>query len=1427
MITADPARRTALFQDVSARLDEGTPPEDRDLLRAFAAVVFPAMPDAIAFHIAPAEIAARLRRYFRFVVRAMPPEHQLYRGLPGIHVVVRNPDAEEEASAGSATGHHHEITIVETHTPDAPFIFESLKNFFQREGLRVFSALHPMFTVRRQWERIAWIGGATEDGSRELFCQFRIERVEAPDRLRRIEHQVYSLLKSVFLAVEDHREMRQGAADLAARLRGRDGQPASADQARAFLAWLFDDNFVHLGALHYAPGPDGTLHAAQDGALGVFKDPSLLPVVFPGLRERLQAHITPPPDDDRVLDVDYPTGVSAIHHLEPIDDIVVREWRPDGTLGGATLLLGRVAKSAFAAKAQDVPTLREKLDWMLEHAGALPNSHAHREMRAIFNYFPKRELFYADAASLQRTIEQMVHMSSDEEIVVTVRPGRGYEAVHIAFSDLRYSRRVEEELKGTLAAAFGPVSFSAWGDCGTTGVLVYYFDASTLEHPLDAGRVRDLVRAAITTWEDRTGQELEAALGPAEGRRLFKKYVRAETRSGLYRESTRPEEVPDDLRHLEMLEGRIEMTAVPRTPETATLKLYSPSPIGLTGTLRTLQHFNLGVVDELNIALALPDGRTGWLARLEVEAEPRVIAALHAGRDRLLDALRALQEERATDCPLNGLVLLEGLTWREVEVLRTFRNHLLQVRPHYNADTINAVLIRNSAVAHALVALFAARLDPRRDGDRTHAAAEAQDALARALKKVASLVDDEILRALQNLVAATLRTNFFQVPERPVISVKVDSARVDGMVSPRPMVEIYVHSPRLQGIHLRGGKVARGGIRWSDRHDDFRTEILGLMKTQMVKNSIIVPVGSKGGFVLKGNVPTRPALDAYLIDRYRQFVSGLLDVTDNLVNGAVVHPPEVVRHDGDDPYLVVAADKGTAHLSDTANHVSAQYGFWLGDAFASGGSVGYDHKVEGITARGAWECVRHHFRNLGVDVQTQPFTMAGIGDMSGDVFGNGAMRSRTTRLVAAFDHRHIFVDPSPDPERSFTERERLFRLPRSSWRDYDATLISPGGGVFDRSAKAIPVSDEVKALLGIEQAEVSGEEMIRRILTAKVDLLYNGGIGTYVKASFEDDAQVGDRANDRVRVDGRDLRARVVAEGGNLGLTQAGRIEYWLLGGLLNTDAVDNSGGVDMSDHEVNLKILLDHLVRSGVIPSRAARNTLLREMTDQVSDLVLEDNDRQALALTLDGLRTAAAYDEAVAFVEGLTARGIVNAQDDALPSREALVNSPSRDRGLPRPVLAVLLGHVKNWAFREVLATKVVDDPLARPFLDAYFPPRLRAEYAAHFEAHPLRREIAATAVVNALVNNEGIAFLHRAMAGAGKPVGAVVEAWLKAAAESDAAALRARVRAAGWPVGEEHAALLDIAATVESMVLALLAGRKAGHGKDLDALRARLGG
>jgi glutamate dehydrogenase len=1413
MITTDPARRAELLGLAQRLALAGASEEDRPLMQALVPAVMDQVPDSLAFRLSAETLAARMAEYLRFVAHTMPPEVQLYKGLPGLHVSVRNPDPAVDAAVHADDGRAHEVTIVETHTPDAPFIFESLKNFFQNEGLRVFSAIHPRLTVRRQWERVVYVGPHGEDGSQELFCQFRIERIDRPDRMRRLEHQMFSLLKSVFLAVDDFKPMAAAVRQAGTRLRARGGDaPAEVESAQRFLDWLLDDNFVMLGVMRYAMAADGVLRPQQESALGAFEDPSLLPTVFPGLPDDIERNLAPSEADTRIIDIDYCVRGRAIHHLEPLEDLFIREWNADGSLAAMTLVIGRFAKSAFASKAQEVPLLQEKLAFILETSGLSKNSHAYREARAIFNHFPKRELFYATAADLKAIIEQMVHMVGDDEIAATVREGSGYAAASVAFSDIRYSFKAGDDLRRLLGEAFGTILFSEWADCGTKAAIIYYLDASQLEAPLDVDTVRALTSQAIATWEDLVAEQLDDAFGTIEGRRLFNKYVRHESRSGLYRESTAPAEVPEDLRHLERLEGRLEMSVLPESGDAVTIKLYAPKPLGLTQTLRTLQNLSLPVVEELSLPLILPEGRTGFMERLRINAPKRVVSAVVDAPDRLLDALRALHEGRATDDALNGLVTLEGLTWRQVEVLRTLRNHLLQLRTNYNAETMTAVMLRNSAASAALFRLFAARFDPAQQDERDAAVDRADADLRRALQQVESLLDDEVLRGIENLIEAIVRTNVYQKPERPVISIKVECAKVAGMVSPRPLYEIYVHSPYLEGIHLRGGKVARGGIRWSDRYDDFRTEVLGLMKTQMAKNAIIVPVGSKGGFVLKGNLPARPALDQYLIDRYRQFVAGLLDITDNIVDGTVVHPPDVVRFDEDDPYLVVAADKGTAHLSDTANAVSAQYGFWLGDAFASGGSQGYDHKKEGITARGAWECVKHHFQNLGHDVQTQPFTMVGIGDMSGDVFGNGLLQSRVTKLVGAFNHQHIFVDPNPDTERSYEERQRLFVLPRSSWRDYDASCISQGGGVFDRSAKSIPVSPEMQALFGIDTAEVTGEEMIRRMLTSAVDLLYNGGIGTYIKASTEDDAEVGDRANDRVRVDASDVQARVIGEGGNLGMTQRGRLEYWGRGGLCNTDAIDNSGGVDMSDHEVNIKILMDLLVAQKVIESREARNVILEEMTDNVSELVLEDNRQQARCLTLDGLRSRDRYDEFVDLIDHLVAARAFNREDEDAPTRDALLTSPTRERGLPRPLLAVLLAHSKLLAYDETLASSFPDSPDAERFLHAYFPRLLQERFGAHLSMHPLRREIVATGAVNQVINQAGITFIPRMATATGAGTGEIVAAYVAADHARGGAAERTALLSSGRPVTEVHAALLALEDGVEEEVRRTLGAQ--GH-------------
>jgi glutamate dehydrogenase len=1425
MIHGDPQQRAARLAEVMDILGREAPEADRGLLLALAPVVFAEMPARLALDLSASVVARRLHAHFRFVAREMPPSHQLYKGLPGIHVSVRSPEPDEARALGGGAGLPLETTLVETHTPDRPFIFESLKNYLQKQGLRVFSVVHPIFTVRRQWERAVWFGGPHDEGSKESYVCFQIERVESRERCRRIEHEVFSLLKAVFVAVDDFGDMRRVCREIAPRLRSRRGDASELDSARAFLEWLLDDNYIFMGTVSYRSAPDGALARHDETATGVFTDPTLLPVVFPGVVEHVESHLRPAASDDRVVDLDFCTNAAAIYHLEPIEDLTIREWDEKGSLAGVTLLLGRFARGAFAQRADRIPILREKHDWLLGQSGVLPGSHTWRETRAVFNQFPKTELFYADVAALKPVVDRLVHVASDDEIVVQKRDGVGYEALYVAFSRLRYSYQGEQALRRALADAFGPVAFATSFDCGPLTLFLFYFDKGQLERPVDVDEAYALVGPLATSWEDQAAAALERAFGESRGREMFRRFITPESRSGLYRESTAPEQVPADVERFEALEGRLELRVTPKGAEVASLSLYSVRTLDLTDILKTMQNLGLTVTEELRIPITLPEGRRCFLYRFEIEAPAERVAALREGEERFVDALRALDEERATDDPLNGLILGDGLTWRDVEVLRTMRNHLLQVRSAWNAETLNGVLVRNAPAAGALLRAFAARFSPALPGDREAAVAEADAGFARALEAVRSLAEDEVLRAFDNLLRATLRTNAYQRPERPVFSIKVDSQKVEEMPSPRPMVEVYVHSRRLEGIHLRGGRVARGGIRWSDRHDDFRTEVLGLMKTQMVKNSVIVPVGSKGGFVLKGDVPPRPALDEYLVDRYREYVSGLLDVTDNRADGSVLHPPEVVRKDGDDPYLVVAADKGTAHLSDTANGVSTQYGFWLGDAFASGGSAGYDHKRMGITARGAWECVKHHFRNLGTDIQAEPFTCVGIGDMSGDVFGNGMLLSPVTRLVAAFDHRHIFLDPSPDPARSFAERKRLFEMPRSSWRDYDPAAISRGGGVFDRPAKSIPLSPEARAALDVEAEALSGEELIKRILTAKVDLLYNGGIGTYVKAASESHAQAGDRANDRVRVDGSEVRARVVGEGGNLGLTQKGRLEYWAAGGLVNTDAVDNSGGVDTSDHEVNIKILLDMLVKKGLVKGRAERNAILAEMTDEVAALVLADNDGQALALSLDARRSQQRYEEFVALVDDMAGAGLLNRRDESVPSREELLASPERPRGLPRPLLCVLLGYSKMSAFQLLLETEFPDAAAGRPFLESYFPRLLRERFAAHFAEHVLRREIIATGAVNYLVNRAGISLLPRLEQGAKNGIGEAVTAWIEADREAGAEPLRQALAAAGLAAADQQASLLELEAAVEAAAQERLEGRKASAAKPLQEIRERL--
>ena len=743
------------------------------------------------------------------------------------------------------------------------------------------------------------------------------------------------------------------------------------------------------------------------------------------------------------------------------------------------------------------------------------------------------------------------------------------------------------------------------------------------------------------------------------------------------------------------------------------------------------------------------------------------IDALHAVFE---DAFGRIFRGEVENDDFNRLVVAARMPAAEIVVLRAYAKYLRQLAFPLSQAFIESTLSANAAITRNLVALWKARFDPEREADGDADAAARLAEVEAALDSVENLSEDRVLRQLLALIMATTRTNFWrrdaQGRPRTFLSFKFDPSKVPGLPEPRPMFEIFVYSPRFEGVHMRGGRVARGGLRWSDRPEDFRTEILGLVKAQMVKNVVIVPVGSKGGFVLK-RAPSPSDRDAYMkegIACYQDYLRALLDLTDNRVGDRIVPPPQVRRHDPDDPYLVVAADKGTATFSDYANAISREYGFWLADAFASGGSAGYDHKAMGITARGAWESVKRHFREMGIDTQTTDFTVAGIGDMSGDVFGNGMLLSRHIRLLAAFDHRHIFLDPDPDPEGSFRERERLFKLPRSSWADYDAKLLSPGGGIHARSAKSIAITNEVKAALAISADALTPTELVNAILKAPVDLLYNGGIGTYVKSARETHADVGDRANDALRVNGLDLRCKVVVEGGNLGCTQLGRVEYARAGGRINTDAIDNSGGVGTSDHEVNIKILLGLAIGDGELTEKQ-RNALLVEMTDDVAALVLRDNYFQTQVLSVTGRIAPELLDAQQRFVQFLEREGRLNRAIEYLPSDEEFAERRAGRQGLTSPERAVMLAYSKIWLYDELVASNLPDDPWVASALGRYFPGVLAGRYAGYMERHPLKREIIATHVTNSMLNRVGSTFVHRLQESTGAQPHEIVRAYLLA--------------------------------------------------------------
>ncbi|MFJ8086436.1 NAD-glutamate dehydrogenase [Streptomyces sp. NPDC096205] len=1278
-------------------------------------------------------------------------------------------------------------SVVEVVTDDMPFLVDSVTNELTRQGRGIHVVIHPLVVVRRDvtGKLIEVLGKPStgdlpHDAHVESWIHVEIDRETDRSDLKQITADLLRVLSDVREAVEDWEKMRDAA------LRIADGLPEEPvaddlrrqeiEEARELLRWLAADHFTFLGYREYQLRGDDSLAAVPGTGLGILRsDPHHAGddqhPVSPSF-ERLPADARAKAREHKLLVLTKANSRATVHRPSYLDYVGVKKFDENGEVVGERRFLGLFSSAAYTESVLRVPVIRRKVDEVLQGAGFSPASHDGRDLLQILETYPRDELFQTPVDELRAIATSVLYLQERRRLRLYLRQdeyGRYYSALVYLPRD-RYTTGVRLRIIDILKEELGGVSvdFTAWNTESILSRLHFVVrvpPGTELPQLSDSDKERIEARLveAARSWADGFADALNAELGEERAAELLRRYNNAFTEG--YKADHSPRAAVADLVHLERLTEQDNFALslyepVGAAPDERRFKIYRRGDaISLSAVLPVLNRLGVEVIDERPYELRCSDRSVAWIYDFGLRV-PKAQGGSGGdyladdARERFQEAFAATWTGKAENDGFNALVLSAGLSWRQAMVLRAYAKYLRQAGSTFSQDYMEDTLRDNVHTTRLLVSLFEARMSP----DRQRAGHELVDALLEeldaALDQVASLDEDRILRSFLTVIKATLRTNFFQEAaggrSHDYVSMKFDPQAIPDLPAPRPAFEIWVYSPRVEGVHLRFGKVARGGLRWSDRREDFRTEILGLVKAQMVKNTVIVPVGAKGGFVAKQLPDPAVDRDAWLaegIASYKTFISALLDITDNMVAGEVVPPADVVRHDEDDTYLVVAADKGTATFSDIANGVAAEYNFWLGDAFASGGSAGYDHKGMGITARGAWESVKRHFRELGVDTQSEDFTVVGIGDMSGDVFGNGMLLSEHIRLVAAFDHRHIFIDPNPDAATSYAERRRLFELPRSSWADYNTELLSAGGGIFPRSAKAIQLNGHIREALGIEEkvAKMTPADLMRAILAAPVDLLWNGGIGTYVKSSHESNADVGDKANDAIRVDGSDLRVKVVGEGGNLGLTQLGRIEFALHGGRINTDAIDNSAGVDTSDHEVNIKILLNGLVTEGDMTVKQ-RNKLLAEMTDEVGRLVLRNNYAQNTAIANALAQSKDMLHAQQRFMRHLVREGHLDRALEFLPTDRQIRERLGTGQGLTGPETAVLMAYTKITVAEDLLATTLPDDPYLRGLLHAYFPSALREEFGEHIDSHPLRREITTTVLVNDTVNTGGTTYLHR---------------------------------------------------------------------------------
>ena len=1352
----------------------------------------------------PQAVLAMLRALMRF-------GDEKPSGAPAVRLF--NPDP---GSDGYATQH----TVLEIVNDDMPFLVDSVTGALNRNDIRVHLVLHPILEVFRAEDgRIEDLrprrDGTPPGAARESFIHIEIDRITAADAMQQLRLEVETTLGDVRAAVGDWPAMLSRVDSAVAETKAS-AVPTGEEsrlEAVALLRRMKDDLFTFLGYREYAlaepmtvaDDPDGVdapaqaaneqrletggLEVVSGAGLGVLRDDAFH--VFDGLRHLdiqesgARAFIRVP----EVLLLTKSSRIATVHRPVLMDAIGVRRFNNQGQVVGLRLFVGLFTSVAYQVTPDQIPYLRRKVAYVIESAGFSTADHAGKALTHILNSYPRDELFQIDRHTLYEHAMGILNLQERQRVALFLRrdPLERFVSALVFVPRERYDSTVRRRLQAVLEDglnARSSVHYTTLDDSPLARVLYVLRTGRDAPPAMDPDELEGAVRDAARAWVDKLQDALIAAHGEERGVHIFHRYRDAFPAS--YQERFWASEAVDDIAFIEEMVGcgEIGINLYRRTGADACdcrLKLYScEGQIRLSAIMPILNDFGFNVFAEVPTPVFAGVKSPYWVHDLEATIPGLSIEHFDKIKPLFEEALRRCWLGQTESDGVNQLVIAARLNWREAVLVRAYVRYMKQARFPFDQGYVESTLVKHAAIVADALALFRLRHDP--EAQHEHGAGEARrlmQAINAAIEAIASIDEDRLMRGFFGLMQHTLRTNYFQKDSgnhpKPYVAIKVDSKQIHELPEPRPHKEIFVYSPRMEGIHLRGGQIARGGIRWSDRHQDFRTEILGLMKAQMVKNAIIVPVGAKGGFVVK-QPPAggdRQALQQEGIACYKTLIRGLLDVTDNLVGTGedqrTVPPAQVVRHDGDDPYLVVAADKGTASFSDIANGLSQEYGFWLDDAFASGGSKGYDHKQMGITARGAWESVKRHFRELGKNIQEEPFTAIGVGDMSGDVFGNGMLLSRQTRLLGAFNHLHIFLDPDPDPETSFAERERLFAQGGGSWDSYDESKLSKGGRIYNRSDKKLELTPEIQELLDVHRESLSPPELIRAMLRSEVELLWFGGIGTYVKAARESHADVMDKANDALRVNGYDLKAKVVGEGANLGVTQAGRIEFALRGGCINTDFIDNSGGVDSSDHEVNIKVLLSTAIADAALPA-GQRDALLAEMTEDVSRLVLRHNYTQTQALSVMASLGAGALEGQARLIRTLEEEGRITRDLDDLPSDDELRQRLTSRQPLTRPELATLLSHAKNRAFADLLASDLPDSDALASLLYGYFPPQLRERFESVIGKHRLRREIVATIAANQLMDRVRPTFVAETLARTGAGMADVTRAFFITSAVFD---------------------------------------------------------